>query len=112
MRAKNKSVMSLASRRIPIEASSGNVFADIELPDADELDAKMKLAVKIHRLIAVRRISRHSVASRLHVSQQQIAALKNYRLEGFSVDRLTGFVRALRLSRLLGKSLPRGRRRR
>jgi predicted XRE-type DNA-binding protein len=41
-----------ANRRIPTEASSGNLFADLGLPDAAELDTKARLAVKINRLIA------------------------------------------------------------
>ena len=40
------------NERIPIEASSGNVFADLGLPDAAELDTKVRLAVMINRLVA------------------------------------------------------------
>jgi len=80
---------------IKIEASSGNVFADLGLPDAAELDTKVRLAVAINDRIAGRHLSQAKVASLLGVNQPKISALKNYRLEGFSVERLMTFLTAL-----------------
>lgn len=51
-----------ANRRIPIEASSGNVFADLELPDAADLDTKVRLAVKINELLAAQRLNQVAAA--------------------------------------------------
>lgn len=51
-----------ANRRIPIEASSGNVFADLRLPDAADLDTKVRLAVKINELLAARRLNQVAAA--------------------------------------------------
>lgn len=84
-----------ASRRIRIETSSGNIFADLGLPDAAELDTKARLAVKINRLIATQRLNQVTAAARLEVGQAKISALKNYRLDGFSVERLKSFLPAL-----------------
>lgn len=84
-----------ANRRIPIEASSGNVFADLGLPDAADLDTKVRLAVKINGLISAQRLNQVTAAARLEVSQPKISALKNYRLDGFSVERLMNFLLAL-----------------
>ena len=84
-----------ANRRIPIEASSGNVFADLGLPDAAELDAKVRLAVMINRLLAAQRLNQVTAAARLKVSQPKISALKNYRLDGLSIERLMNFLPAL-----------------
>ncbi len=84
-----------ATKHIPIEASSGNVFADLGLPDAEDLDTKVRLAVKINRLVATQRLNQVAAAARLNVSQPKISALKNYRLEGFSVERLMRFIMAL-----------------
>jgi predicted XRE-type DNA-binding protein len=81
--------------RVPIEASSGNIFADLELPDAAELDTKARLAVKINALIAARRLTQVTAAARLKVSQPKISALKNYRLDGLSIERLINFLLAL-----------------
>jgi predicted XRE-type DNA-binding protein len=87
------------NRQIPIEASSGNVFADLGLPDAVALDTKARLAVKINRLTAAQRLNEVAVAARLKITQPQVSALTNYRLNGFSVERLTTFLLALGQSR-------------
>jgi hypothetical protein len=39
------------TKRGLIEASSGNVFADLGLRDAEELDTKLRLTVEINRLL-------------------------------------------------------------
>ena len=70
-------------RRPPIEASSGNVFADLGLPDAIDLDTKVRLAVKINKLFAAQRLNQARAAILLDLSQPKISALRNYRLDGF-----------------------------
>lgn len=84
-------------RRPPIEASAGNVFADLGLPDAIDLDTKVRLAVKINKLLAAQRLRQARAAVLLDLSQPEISALRNYRLDGFSVERLVNFIAALAL---------------
>jgi predicted XRE-type DNA-binding protein len=84
-----------ARRRIPVEASSGNVFGDLKLPDAAELDPKVRLAVKINGLITAKGLNQDAAAARLQIGQPKISALKNYRLDGFSFGRLISFLLAL-----------------
>ena len=83
------------SEHIAFEPSSGNVFADLALPDAAELDMKLRLAVKVNGLVAAQRLNEPTAAARLELSQQEISALGNYRLEGFSVERLKQLLAAL-----------------
>lgn len=78
-----------------VEVSSGNVFADLGLPDAGELDIKLRLAVEIVRVIDVRRLSQVAAATLLEINQPKVSALKNYKLDGFSVERLLTFLLAL-----------------
>jgi predicted XRE-type DNA-binding protein len=78
-----------------IEASSGNVFADLGLPDAGELDTKVRLAVAINRLFELRRLTQANAAAALSINQPKVSALKHYKLEGFSVERLMTFLTAL-----------------
>lgn len=82
-------------RRPPIEASSGNVFADLGLLDAIDLDTKVRLAVKINKLVAAQHLSQIRAAVLLDLSQPEISALRDYRLDGFSVERLINFIAAL-----------------
>jgi predicted XRE-type DNA-binding protein len=83
------------AKRIHIERGSGNVFADLGFPDAAELDTKVRLAVEINRLLAAQRLTQVTAAEQLEVSQPKISALKNYKLDGFSVERLMSFLLAL-----------------
>jgi predicted XRE-type DNA-binding protein len=80
---------------VDVEVSSGNVFADLGLPDAGELDIKLRLAVEIVRVIEARRLSQVAAADLLGINQPKVSALKNYKLDGFSVERLLTFLLAL-----------------
>src|SRR5208282_4532745 len=75
--------------------SSGNVFADLCLRDAGEKQTRVRLAVAINRIIEARRLSQTAAARLLDINQPKISALVNYRLEGFSVERLMHFLNAL-----------------
>jgi predicted XRE-type DNA-binding protein len=78
-----------------ITPSSGNVFSDLHLPNADEKQTKARLAVAINQIIASQELSQVAAARRLKINQPKISALANYRLEGFSVERLMHFLTAL-----------------
>jgi len=78
-----------------ITRSSGNVFADLGFADAEERQTKTRLALAINRILEKRRLSQTQAAQRLGINQPKISALANYRLEGFSVERLLHFLNAL-----------------
>jgi predicted XRE-type DNA-binding protein len=75
--------------------SSGNVFADLGLPDAEERLAKAELARQIERIIKRRRLTQAQAAKILRVSQPKISALLSGKLADFSLDRLLKFLMAL-----------------
>jgi predicted XRE-type DNA-binding protein len=75
--------------------SSGNVFADLGLHDAGEKQTRVRLAVAINLIIEARHLSQDAAARLLDINQPKISALVNYRLEGFSVERLMHFLNAL-----------------
>ena len=75
--------------------SSGNVFSDLGLSNAEEKQTKVRLAVAINQAIQGRRLSQTAAARRLNVNQPKVSALSNYQLEGFSVERLMNFLTAL-----------------
>ena len=78
-----------------IEKSSGNVFADLGLPDAAELSTKVRLAVELVRALETRGVSQVAAAKLLGITQPKVSALKAYKLDGFSVERLMTFLTAL-----------------
>jgi predicted XRE-type DNA-binding protein len=75
--------------------SSGNVFADLHLPNAEEKQTKVRLAVAINQIIEGMGLSQPAAATRLHLNPPKISALANYRLSGFSVGTLIRFLNAL-----------------
>ena len=81
--------------KMQVTRSSGNVFADLRLPNAEEKQTKVRLAVAINRIIVDQTLSQRAAARRLKINQPKISALSNYRLEGFSVKRLMNFLTAL-----------------
>ena len=72
--------------------SSGNVFADLGFPDADEMLAKAELAIKIADILRRRRLTQVQAATVLGVDQPKVSALIRGRLAGFSIERLLRFL--------------------
>ncbi len=81
--------------RNSIVPSSGNVFADLNLRNAQEKQTKVRLAVAINQIIELGNLSQAAAAHILQVNQPKISALANYRVDGFSVERLMNFLNAL-----------------
>ena len=81
--------------RVSITRSSGNVFADLKLTDAAEKQTKVRLAVTINGILEEKSLRQEEAAKLLQLNQPKISALANYRLEGFSVERLLRFLNAL-----------------
>src|SRR6266496_58251 len=79
--------------------SSGNVFADLGLPNPEEALAKSELAHKITLLIEGKGLTQAQAAKLLGVDQPKVSALIRGRLSGFSLERL------MRLLLLLGQDI-------
>jgi predicted XRE-type DNA-binding protein len=75
--------------------SSGNVFADLNLPHPDDLLAKAELAAKIIAEIQRRRLTQGQAAAILGIDQPKVSALKQGKLSGFSIERLMRLLLAL-----------------
>jgi predicted XRE-type DNA-binding protein len=74
---------------------TGNVFFDLGFADAPELTTKVRFAVAINKILDERKLTQKAAAKVLDINQPKVSALRNYRLEGFSVSRLMEFVTAL-----------------
>ena len=81
--------------KVSVTRSSGNVFADLKLADAAEKQTRVRLAVTINRILEEKQMRQEAAAKVLQLNQPKISALANYRLEGFSVERLLRFLNAL-----------------
>lgn len=83
------------SEKVHYTPADGNVFADLGLPNAEELLAKADLAIQITRIIEARGLTQAQAADILGVDQPKVSALVRGRLSGFSLERLTRFLNAL-----------------
>jgi predicted XRE-type DNA-binding protein len=75
--------------------SSGNVFADLGLPDAVELHTKARLCAALCGIVERQQLTQAAVAIALGINQPKVSALLHYKLEGFSVERLMRYLVAL-----------------
>jgi predicted XRE-type DNA-binding protein len=82
----------MTKRKPDYEVSSGNVFADLGLPNSEEALAKAELAQKITAVMQAKRLTQMELAKILGVDQPKISALVRGRLSGFSLERLMRFL--------------------
>ena len=76
-------------------SSSGNVFADLGLPESDELLAKAALADQIAGIVGHRRLTQLETARVLGTGQPKVSELLAGKLDGFSIERLIRYLNAL-----------------
>lgn len=74
---------------------SDNVFADLGLPNPEELLAKAELAMQINRLIKQKKLTQIAAAKLLDIDQPKISLLAQGKLSGFSLERLFKFLNIL-----------------
>ena len=85
------------SGRIQVTRGSGNVFADLGFPDAEELQVKAALTQRIADRIKECGLSQIQAGARLGISQPDVSKLMNGRYTGYSVDRLMAILNALQV---------------
>ena len=77
------------------EISSGNIFADLGLPNPEERLAKAELARQINGLIKQKNLTQSAAAELLDIDQPKISDLNKGKLAGFSLERLFKFLNIL-----------------
>jgi predicted XRE-type DNA-binding protein len=73
---------------IKIEGGSGNIFADVGLPNAQEHLLKASLVVQLHRLIKARKLTQVAAAKLIGVKQPDLSNILRGHYQGFSLERL------------------------
>ncbi len=82
-------------RRIEYTAGSGNVFADLERPDAAELQFKSNLVFCIRQLMREKGLTQAELGEMVGLPQPKISDLFRGRIRGFSSDRLLAIINRL-----------------
>lgn len=75
-------------RRVPHEAGSGNVYADLDVPDADEMLIKAQLVASIASIIAEKAYTQTKAAGILGLTQPKLSRLLRGQFRGFSERKL------------------------
>lgn len=78
-----------------ITDGSLNVFADLGFADAEWCQTKTRLVLVINDLLKSRKLRQREAAELLGLTQPKVSALKHFRLDQFSVERLMECLTAL-----------------
>ncbi|HEY0704083.1 MAG TPA: helix-turn-helix transcriptional regulator [Candidatus Acidoferrales bacterium] len=79
-----------------VTAGSGNIFADLALPNAEQELLKAQLTMQIYGILKTSGMTQVAAAKILGVRQPQVSLLMRNRAGNFSVGRLMEFLTALR----------------
>ena len=82
-------------KQIEFEDSSGNVFADLGLDDADELVARSQIGFHVYQLIKAKNLKQKEIGQLLGIAQPDVSHLMNGHFSRFTADKLMDFVRRL-----------------
>ena len=81
--------------KIDFKESSGNVFADMGLDDADELLTRAKLGHSARMILEKKKLKQREIGKLLEIQQPEVSNLMNGRYTLFSPERLFGFLNKL-----------------
>lgn len=83
-------------KRKPLSTkSSGNIFADLGLPNADEHLVKSEIVMGIADRIKKKGLTQARAAKLIGLAQPDVSKLLRGQFSGYSFERLFGFLRAL-----------------
>ena len=72
-----------ASEKIAVYTGSGNVYADLGYPDADEMQVKARLVAQIAEIIRRRGLTQIEAAKLVGLTQPKVSAMLRGRFRGF-----------------------------
>lgn len=78
----------MPKEKIEIHQGSGNVFADLGLPDSEEMLLKSQIVVELHREIRARNLTQTAAAKRIGIAQPDLSNVLRGRFRGYSTERL------------------------
>jgi len=79
-------------RNVKVEVGSGNIFADLRLPDADTHFLKAQIVSEIYRLSSERKLTQVQAGKLMGITQPEVSRMFKGRFREYSIDRLMGFL--------------------
>ncbi len=83
------------TKQIEFEKSTGNVFADLGLEDAEELQARGLIGFHVIELLKSKNMKQREIAELLEIKQAEVSHLLNGHFSRFSVDKLLDFLKRM-----------------
>jgi predicted XRE-type DNA-binding protein len=80
---------------IEIEKGSGNVFADLDLPGADDLFARAQIGFHVFGILEKRNLKQRQIAALLGIAQPEVSHLMSGHYSRFTTDKLLDFLKRL-----------------
>lgn len=93
MKAKRRTTR---NRVTHVTEASGNIFADLGLPNPEQELLKAQLTLQVYAILKESEMTQAEIAKILGVQQPQVSLLMRNRAGSFSVGRLMEFLTALR----------------
>jgi predicted XRE-type DNA-binding protein len=80
------------ARKVKVDVGSGNIFADLGLPDANTHFLKAQIVSEIYRLTNERKLTQVQAGKRMGITQPEVSRMFKGQFREYSVDRLMGFL--------------------
>jgi predicted XRE-type DNA-binding protein len=87
--------LTMRKKKIRVEEASGNVFADLGLPNPERELLKARLTLKIYKIVKACGLTRAQAGALLGIKHPHVSTLMHNRAGNFSVGRLIEFLTAL-----------------
>jgi predicted XRE-type DNA-binding protein len=83
------------TKEIEFEKGTGNVFADLGLEDAEELQARGMIGFHVVELLKKNDMKQREIAELLEIKQAEVSHLLNGHFSRFTVDKLLDFLKRM-----------------
>lgn len=80
------------TRKVKVETGSGNIFADLGLPDADTHFLKAQIVSEIYRIADERKLTQARAGKLMGISQPEVSRMFKGNFREYSIERLMGFL--------------------
>lgn len=84
----------MSRTRAKVHESSGNVFADLKLPDANAHMLKAQIVAELYRLTQGRKLTQARAGEVMGITQPEVSRLFKGNFREYSIDRLITFLTA------------------
>lgn len=80
------------TRKVKVEVGSGNIFADLGLPDADNHFLKAQIVSEIYRIATGGKLTQVQIGKKLGITQPEVSRMFKGHFREYSIERLMEFL--------------------